>query len=124
MCWVARLPAELDLATGFERNLRICPAESDDVTILLFRFPPEALDQFTQNEFNAAPPIVWNRFPGAADDSDLLVLRTNAPALTWFAGLVKVGFELIFFLNHQHGFGDRNRASVISFFPDNGRYRC
>jgi hypothetical protein len=42
---VARLAAELDLAAGLQGDLRLVARERDDVAVLFFGVPAEALDQ-------------------------------------------------------------------------------
>ena len=96
---LARLAAQLDLPARLQGDLRVVAAERDDVAVLFFRLPAKALDQSRENAIDAARAEIRNRLAGAAVDADFFVLSADPPALARFARLVKVGFQLVVFLN-------------------------
>src|SRR5918992_3779592 len=98
---LARLAAQLDLAAGLEGNLSIVASQRDDTSVLLLRLPAETIDQFSQDELDAARPRIGNGLGGIAVNADLFVLGADPPAIARFPRVVEERFKLFFFFNDR-----------------------
>src|SRR5229473_3926104 len=96
---LARLTAQFDLPARFQSYLCIAAGERDNMSVLLFRFPAESINQLPQDKFDSPPSGVRNGFRGTLVDADLLVFGPDTPPVARFARVVEVSFELFCFFN-------------------------